>query len=84
MWLVLPVFNGAAYIYGNLVRKYIKIGGRVTGNYSEDQKKVLQMMSLDARKSVMQYIDKNGWPAVERAIKAVRKQFLPLISSLCY
>ncbi|KAG8659857.1 hypothetical protein MANES_02G085700v8 [Manihot esculenta] len=74
MWLVLPVFNGAAYIYENLVRKYVKIGGRVNGNYSEDQRKVLQMMSLDARKSVVQYVDKYGWDAFERAVKAAERE----------
>ncbi|EEF41994.1 HVA22-like protein f [Ricinus communis] len=74
MWLVLPIFNGAAYIYENMVRKYVKIGGRVSGNYSDDQRKVLQMMSLDARKSVVQYVDKYGWDAFERAIKAAEKE----------
>ncbi|KAJ4845001.1 HVA22-like protein f [Turnera subulata] len=74
MWLVLPIFNGAAYIYENYVRKYVKIGGTVNGNYSEDRRKVLQMMSLDARKSVVQYVDKHGWAAVERAIKAAEKE----------
>ncbi|KAJ8749276.1 hypothetical protein K2173_018756 [Erythroxylum novogranatense] len=74
LWLVLPIFNGGAYIYENWVRKYVKIGGRVNGNYSEDQRKVLQMMSLDARKSVVQYVDKYGWEAVERAIRAAERE----------
>lgn len=29
------------------------------------------MLSLDARIAVNQYADKNGWSAVEKAIKAV-------------
>ncbi|XP_050227303.1 HVA22-like protein f [Mercurialis annua] len=74
MWLVLPIFNGAAYIYENFVRKYVKIGGRVSGNYSDDQRIVLQMMSLDARKSVVQYVEKYGWDAFERAIRAAEKE----------
>lgn len=72
MWLVLPMFNGAAYIYENYVRKYVKIGGYVSSSYSEGHKKVLQMMSLDARKSVERFIDRNGPEAFERVIKAVR------------
>ncbi|CAI0461352.1 unnamed protein product [Linum tenue] len=77
MWLVLPAFNGAAYIYDNVVRKYVKIGGIIDlsngGNkYSEEQRKVLQMMSLDARKSVVDYVNRYGWDALDRAIKAVR------------
>ncbi|EPS60752.1 hypothetical protein M569_14052, partial [Genlisea aurea] len=41
LWLVLPVFNGAAYIYENSVRKYLKSGDRI------GRRRVLQMMSLD-------------------------------------
>jgi len=72
MWLVLPIFNGAAYIYGSIVRKYVKMGGVVSSTYSEDHKKALQMMTLDARKSVERYIDRHGPEAFERVIKAVR------------
>ncbi|XP_030932472.1 HVA22-like protein f [Quercus robur] len=75
LWLVLPIFNGAAYIYMNLVRKYVKIGGRVNNPaYSETQKKVIQMMSLDARKSVELFIDKYGTEAFERVVKAAEKE----------
>ncbi|KAG8482494.1 hypothetical protein CXB51_024456 [Gossypium anomalum] len=74
MWLVLPIFNGAAYIYEKHIRKYIKFGGFVGSNYSEDQKKILQMISLDARKYVAEYVDKHGWPAFERIIKAAEKE----------
>ncbi|OAY78692.1 HVA22-like protein f [Ananas comosus] len=35
-WLVLPIFNGAAYIYENYVRKYVKIGGYVSPNYDDE------------------------------------------------
>lgn len=72
MWLVLPMFNGAAYIYENYVRKYVKIGGVVDPNYPEGQRKVLQMMSLDSRKAVERYIERNGPDAFERVVKAVR------------
>uniref|UniRef100_A0A7C9EB62 Uncharacterized protein n=1 Tax=Opuntia streptacantha TaxID=393608 RepID=A0A7C9EB62_OPUST len=60
MWLVLPIFNGAAYIYENYVRKYVKIGWAVSPNYTNGHRKVLQMMSLDARKSVERYIERYG------------------------
>ena len=79
MWLVLPVFNGAAYIYESIVRKYVKNFGGVVGsnsNYSEDHKKALQMMTPDARKSVERYIDRHGADAFERVIKAVRKKII--------
>lgn len=72
LWLVLPIFNGAAYIYENIVRQYVKIGRYVNPNYPENQKKVLQMMTLDSRKSVERYIDRYGPDAFERVVKAVR------------
>lgn len=74
MWLVLPMFNGAAYIYENIVRKYVKIGGYMgssSSKYPDGQKKVLQMMSFDARKSVERYIDTYGPDAFDRVLKAV-------------
>ncbi|XP_075476581.1 HVA22-like protein f isoform X2 [Primulina tabacum] len=73
LWLVLPVFNGAAYIYENFVRKYVNIGS-VISNYPEGQRKVLLMMSPDARKSVESYIEKYGPEAFERVIKAAEKE----------
>ncbi|XVF16829.1 hypothetical protein REPUB_Repub10bG0065700 [Reevesia pubescens] len=74
MWLVLPIFTGAAYIYEKYIRKYIMLGGFVGSNYSEDQKKILQMISLDARKCVAEYVDKHGWPAFERIIKVAERE----------
>ncbi|XP_030462984.1 HVA22-like protein f isoform X2 [Syzygium oleosum] len=74
MWLVLPIFNGAAYIYQNFVRKYVKIGDYVSSHYSDSQKKVLLMMSLDARKSVERFIERYGPDAFDRVIKAAEKE----------
>ncbi|KAF3444955.1 hypothetical protein FNV43_RR14648 [Rhamnella rubrinervis] len=76
MWLVLPIFNGAAYIYENIVRKYVKMGGYMgsSSNYPDAQKKVLQMMSFDARKSVERYIDTHGPDAFDRVIKAAERE----------
>ncbi|XP_059664929.1 HVA22-like protein f isoform X2 [Cornus florida] len=74
MWLVLPIFNGAAYIYMNFVRKYVKLGRYVSSNYPEGQRKVLQMMNLDTRKSVERYIEKYGPDAFERVIKAAERE----------
>ncbi|BBG99749.1 HVA22-like protein F, partial [Prunus dulcis] len=75
MWLVLPIYNGAAYIYENIVRKYVKLGGyMVSSNKPDGQKKVLQMMSLDARRSVERFIDQHGIDAFERVVKAAEKE----------
>ncbi|WRX09839.1 TB2/DP1/HVA22-related protein - like 2 [Theobroma cacao] len=76
MWLVLPIFNGAAYIYEKYIRKYIRFGGfgSSISTYTEDQRKILQMISSDARKYVAEYIDKHGWTAFERIIKVAEKE----------
>ncbi|KAK1321155.1 HVA22-like protein f [Acorus calamus] len=74
LWLVLPIFNGAAYIYENFVRVYVKIGNYVDPNYPEEQRRVLQMMSLDARKSVERFIEKNGPEAFDRVLKSAEKE----------
>lgn len=70
-WLVLPVFNGAAYLYENHVRRYVKISGHVNSVYSERQRTAMQMMSLDARKAVERYIESHGPDAFDRVIQAV-------------
>lgn len=72
VWLVLPMFNGAAYIYENYARTYVKkFGNYGNYNYPEEYKKVLHMMTFDARKAVERYIDRFGPDAFERVIRAV-------------
>lgn len=78
MWLVLPIFNGAAYIYENYVRQYVKMGLSVNHIYPESHRKVLQMMSLDARKSVERYIERYGPEAFARVVRAVRRIILSI------
>jgi hypothetical protein len=74
-WLVLPIFNGAAYIYEAHVRRYFKIGNYVSPIYNERQRRVLQMMSLDARKSVERFIETHGPDALDKIIRAVSSSF---------
>ncbi|KAF8696297.1 hypothetical protein HU200_037203 [Digitaria exilis] len=73
-WLVLPIFNGAAYIYEAHVRRYFKIGNYVSPNYNERQRRVLQMMSLDARKSVERFIETHGPDALDKIIRAAEEE----------
>jgi receptor expression-enhancing protein 5/6 len=85
-WLVLPMFNGAAYIYEVHVRRYFKIGSYVSPAYNERQRRVLQMMSLDARKSVERYIEEHGPEALDKIIRAVSFFFklnLPSVDGFC-
>ncbi|XP_020571430.1 HVA22-like protein f isoform X2 [Phalaenopsis equestris] len=74
IWLVLPIFNGAAFIYENYVRKYVRIGSYVSSNYSMEQRRAIQLMSLDARKAVERYIERYGPEAFERVINAAEKE----------
>ncbi|KAM3343431.1 HVA22-like protein f [Capsicum galapagoense] len=74
MWLVLPIFNGAAYIHENFIRKHVKVVSLVSSNYTQNQRKALQMMSLDARKSVERYIEKYGPDAFDKVVKAAERE----------
>ncbi|CAD5172681.1 unnamed protein product [Musa acuminata subsp. malaccensis] len=74
VWLVLPIFNGAAYIYENHVRRYVNLGGTVSSSYSDRQRRVMQTLSLDARKSVERFVDVYGQEAFERVVKAAERE----------
>jgi hypothetical protein len=80
------MFNGAAYIYENYARKYVKKFGNYGGsNYPEEYKKILHMMTFDARKAVERYIDRFGPDSFERVIRAVcYKQLYFLIIIIIY
>jgi hypothetical protein len=80
-WLVLPIFNGAAYIYEAHVRRYFKIGSYVSPSYSERHRRVLQMTSLDARRSVERFIDTHGPDALDRIIRAVSSFFFVVLAT---
>jgi hypothetical protein len=68
---VLPIFNGATYIYEAHVQHYFKICSYVSPSYSEHHRRVLKMMSLDACRSVEHFIDTHGPDALDRIIRAV-------------
>ncbi|AQK96448.1 hypothetical protein ZEAMMB73_Zm00001d011290 [Zea mays] len=72
--LVLPIFNGAAYIYEAHVRRYFKISSYVSPSYSEHHRRVLQMTSLDACRSVKRFIDTHGPDALDRIIRAAEQE----------
>ncbi|KAI9114653.1 hypothetical protein K1719_014351 [Acacia pycnantha] len=79
MWLVLPMFNGAAYIYENYARKCLKniktLGFDPSSSSSSSKyPEALQMMTLDARKAVERYIDAYGPESFERVVKAAEKE----------
>lgn len=71
---MLPIFNGAAYIYEAHVRHYFKIGSYVSPSYSEHHRRVLQMTSLDVCRSVERFIDTHGPDALDRIIRAAEQE----------
>ncbi|KAH9330204.1 hypothetical protein KI387_002312, partial [Taxus chinensis] len=73
-WLVLPMFNGAAYIYENYVRKFALDHVQTSSKPPPGQKQVFQKMSPAARVSVENYIAKHGEKSFERVIKAAEKE----------
>jgi receptor expression-enhancing protein 5/6 len=72
-WLVLPMFNGAAYIYENYVRKFVG-KYRPNSDLPRGQKQVLRKISPDARAGVERYIAQHGPDAFEKIIKAAENE----------
>ncbi|KAL2476612.1 HVA22-like protein f [Abeliophyllum distichum] len=52
LWLNLPKFNGATFIYQKIVRTYVNVGTKARSNKAGGQPKVLQMMKPDTIKTV--------------------------------
>lgn len=67
-WLVLPQFNGAAYMYDYLVRK--KLFRQGSGDLMLSRR-LERAMSPSAQSSVQQFIDSYGQDAFDRVIAAV-------------
>eukprot|EP01018_Ginkgo_biloba_P023645 Gb_16303 [translate_table: standard] len=74
IWLVLPMFNGAAYIYENFIRKLLPNPSRPGSKLTQGQMRVLELMSPEARAAVERYIAKYGKDAFEKVIKAAEKE----------
>ncbi|KAJ7571198.1 hypothetical protein O6H91_01G154500 [Diphasiastrum complanatum] len=73
-WLVLPQFQGAAFVYERFVRKQILGNQQQFGRRNaRSHNGILELMSPDARASVAQFIDENGEEAFDRMISAATK-----------
>ncbi|EFJ15918.1 hypothetical protein SELMODRAFT_179916 [Selaginella moellendorffii] len=81
-WLILPQFRGACFLYRNYVRRGLyniqtqkdHLDDEHTYDYNEKQKKLLRMMSSDARVAVAQYISEYGPNAFDKLITSATKQ----------
>lgn len=73
LWLVLPMFKGAAYIYENHVRQ-LASRYQSSSDLTKGKEQILRMMSPDARAGVERYIAKHGLDAFERVIKAAESE----------
>ncbi|KAL2496697.1 HVA22-like protein f [Forsythia ovata] len=82
LWLNLPKFNGATFIYQKVVRKYVNVGTKARSNKAGGQPKVLQMMKPDTIKTVESYIQKYGPEAFDRVIKGHNKPHLRTIRAI--
>lgn len=79
-WLVLPMFNGAAYIYENYVRKYV-VGKDVvakdhpsSSDLPKGRKQAFRMISPAAGAGVVRYIEIEGHDSFETVIKEAEKE----------
>eukprot|EP01018_Ginkgo_biloba_P039065 Gb_05305 [translate_table: standard] len=73
-WLVLPIFNGAAYVYENFVRQCLLNPSLFDKRFGTGQKRVQQMMSPGLRSSVERYIGEHGQDAFERVIRNAERE----------
>uniref|UniRef100_A0A0C9RQF9 HVA22-like protein n=1 Tax=Wollemia nobilis TaxID=56998 RepID=A0A0C9RQF9_9CONI len=70
-WLVLPLFNGAAYVYENYVRKMI-INPKFDSRFNPIQRKV--NINPSTRGVVERYIEENGQDAFDKLIRKAEKE----------
>eukprot|EP00249_Psilotum_nudum_P010247 c22426_g1_i2 orf=479-997(+) len=74
-WLVLPPFHGAAFLYERFVRgELLKHQSRLDQKFNERQRRVLQLMSPEARVSVEHYIEDYGTEAFDKLIMVAAQQ----------
>ncbi|KAH7431905.1 hypothetical protein KP509_08G072400 [Ceratopteris richardii] len=70
-WLVLPQFNGAAFIYDYFVRKKLLKDSKGDAPVSP---RLERMMSVNAQASVQQFINNYGQDAFEKVIAAATNE----------
>lgn len=72
-WLVSPMFNGAAYIYENYVRKFVAVKEHPSSpdlpKGKNQKNQIYRMISPTARDGVERYIAIHGYDSLERVIK---------------
>ncbi|KAH7858088.1 hypothetical protein Vadar_019861 [Vaccinium darrowii] len=68
-WLVLPQFNGAAYVYEHFVRPFYKNPYQTTNIWYIPRKKNIFKQPDDILTAAERYIEENGTEAFERLIR---------------
>lgn len=69
-WLVLPVFNGAAYVYENFVRQMLL---NPNARFSPGQR-IMNAMSPSTKNSVERFVHQYGPDALDRAMKRAEQE----------
>lgn len=70
-WLVLPQFNGAAYVYDHYVRPFFKNYSQTTNIWYIPRRKNIFKKPDDILTAAERYIEENGTEAFERLIRKV-------------
>lgn len=86
-WLVLPQFNGAAYVYDHYVRPFLKNYSQTTNIWYIPRRKNIFKKPDDILTAAERYIEENGTEAFERLIRKVYIACLIsllIIAKLCY
>eukprot|EP00252_Welwitschia_mirabilis_P023660 TRINITY_DN6750_c0_g1_i2.p1 TRINITY_DN6750_c0_g1~~TRINITY_DN6750_c0_g1_i2.p1 ORF type:complete len:160 (-),score=11.29 TRINITY_DN6750_c0_g1_i2:54-533(-) len=68
-WLVLPTFNGAAYVYENYVRQCLL---KSSYSFGQSRRKFSGVSTPKMSTTVDRFVEKYGWDGLERALKQLK------------
>ncbi|ERM94426.1 hypothetical protein AMTRI_Chr04g252790 [Amborella trichopoda] len=81
-WLVLPYFNGAAYVYEHYIRPCFVNPRQVNIWFFPGKKNALNNISDDARLALEKYLAENGPESFEKLLRKAEMEIKPNRSSL--